>query len=77
MTTVSLHQITVENWKECAGLTLHENQRNFVPGNLYSIAEAQFYPEAPTRAIYNESDEMVGFLLYGRDVLSGKWKIFR
>lgn len=77
MAIVSLRQITVDNWKACAGLTLHESQRDFVPSNLYSIAEAQFYPEAQPRAIYNADDELVGFVLYGRDVFSGHWKIFR
>lgn len=77
MASVTLQPITIHNWKDCIALKLHESQFDFVPSNLYSIAEAQFYPEARSRAIYNEGDEMVGFLLYGRDVLSGKWKIFR
>jgi len=41
----------------------------FVPGNLYSIAEAQFYPEARPYAIYNEVSQMVGFILYGDKLL--------
>jgi hypothetical protein len=48
-----------------------------LPSNLYSIAEAQFYPQAVPLAIYNEQDQMVGFVMYGVDVKSGKWKIFR
>ena len=48
-----------------------------LPNNLYSIAEAQFYPQAVPLAIYNTQDQMVGFVMYGVDVESGKWKIFR
>jgi diamine N-acetyltransferase len=74
---VSLKPITVDNWKECVGLKVKDEQSNFVPSNLYSIAEAQFYPQAVPLAVYNEQEQMVGFVLYGVDVESEKWKIFR
>lgn len=77
MTHIQLAPIAVENWKEAIALKVAPDQQAFVPENLYSIAEAQFYPEARALAIYNESEQMVGFALYGRDVQSGKWKIFR
>ncbi len=77
MVDICLQPITVHNWKTCIGLTLTDHQMDFVPGNLYSIAEAQFYPDACPLAVYNESGVMVGFVLYGRDVETGKWKIFR
>ncbi len=74
---IHLKPITVNNWKECIDLSVADEQREFVPSNLYSIAEAQFYPEARPLAIYNDSNQMVGFILYGRDVSTQKWKIFR
>lgn len=74
---VSLKPITAENWQECIGLKVKDEQADFLPSNLYSIAEAQFYPQAAPLAIYGERDQMVGFVLYGVDVESGKWKIFR
>ncbi len=78
---VRFEPITVANWKACIALELDESQRDFVPSNLYSIAESQFYPEARPLAIFNANDEMigqmVGFVMYGRDGVSGKWKIFR
>lgn len=77
MNHVTLAPITVENWKEAIALKVAPTQQAFVPENLYSIAEAQFYPEASALAIYNEREQMVGFALYGRDVQRGKWKIFR
>ncbi len=74
---VTLRPITVKNWKECAQLTLDESQRELLPSNLYSIAEAQFYPEARSLAIYNDRCKMVGYVLFGRDSISGMWKVFR
>ena len=77
MTNVILKKITVENWQECVKLKVNDDQVVFVPSNLYSIAEAQFYPKAVPLAIYNDEEQMVGFILYGIDGASGKWKIFR
>lgn len=74
---IRLKPITVENWKAVTALELAPDQHDFVPSNLYSIAEAQFYPEARSRAVYNEADVLVGYALYGRDVFTGKWKVFR
>jgi diamine N-acetyltransferase len=77
MAKVSLKPVTVDNWKDCIKLQLDVNQEKFLPNNLYSIAEAQFYPEARSRAIYNESTQIVGYTLFGRDVITKKWKVFR
>ena len=74
---VSLKPITADNWQECIGLKVKTEQADFVPSNLYSIAEAQFYPQAVPLAIYSEQDQMMGFVMYGVDVGTGKWKIFR
>lgn len=77
MTVVQLRPITVDNWKACIALTVGPEQQVFVPSNLYSIAEAQFYPDAQPLAIYNVDGVLVGFVMYGRDVATGRWKIFR
>jgi diamine N-acetyltransferase len=74
---VRLSAITVDNWRECIELRVRDEQSELVPSNLYSIAEAQFYPDAVPLAIHNDEGQMVGFVLYGLDVISGKWKIFR
>jgi diamine N-acetyltransferase len=74
---VVLKPVTVDNWQECIGLKVKEKQAGFLPSNLYSIAEAQFYPQAVPLAVYSEQGRMVGFVLYGVDVETGKWKIFR
>ncbi len=75
-TSIHLQPITKSNWKECSSLSVADSQTEFVPPNLYSIAESQFYPDAVPLAIYDEN-QMVGFILYGRDEPTHKWKIFR
>jgi len=76
-TKVRLVPVTAKNWKECVSLELAPDQQHFVPSNLYSIAEAQFYVAARSQAIYNEGHQIVGYALFGKDVFTNKWKIFR
>jgi diamine N-acetyltransferase len=75
MKAIVLRPVTAANWQACAALTISPAQAGFVPSNLYSIAEAQFYPDACSRAIYAD-DTLVGYALYGRDD-TGEWRIFR
>jgi diamine N-acetyltransferase len=77
MVTVDLRPITADNWKTCIALTLAASQQHFVADNLYSIAEAQFYPSAKARALYTANDQMVGFVLYGLEVATQRQKVFR
>lgn len=74
---VYLEPITVSNWKACVSLKLASGQEGLLPSNLYSIAEAQFYQQAKSKAIYNEERQMVGYALFGHDIFTNKWKIFR
>ncbi len=74
---VHLEPVTADNWKACAALSVATGQEHFLPGNLYSIAESQFYEHSRSRAIYNEYDQLVGYALFGRDIFTDKWKIFR
>ncbi len=76
-TKIRLEPVTANNWKACIALELALDQEGFVPSNLYSIAESQFYPDARSTAIYNERDQLVGYVLWGRDIFANKWKIFR
>lgn len=77
MMNVSLHPITAQNWQECVTLSVAAEQAQFLPSNLYSLAEAQFYPAAQPLAIYNEMGAMIGFALYGKEYQTDLWKIFR
>jgi len=74
---VYLDPVTVNNWKACIALEVAPGQEKFLPGNLYSIAESQFYEHARSRAVYNEAHQLVGYALFGRDIFTTRWKIFR
>ncbi len=58
-------EVNKDNWQECIQLPTSEAHR-WVASNLYSIAEAQFYPKAHAYCIYAEG-QMVGFTMYGLD----------
>ncbi|WP_407658038.1 GNAT family N-acetyltransferase [Lederbergia citri] len=64
------------NWEIACELTVQENQCSFIASNLYSIAEAQFYPERCVKGIYS-NDKMVGFTMYGIDEDDGNFWIYR
>jgi diamine N-acetyltransferase len=55
-----------DNWQECIHLPISEDHKRYVAPNVYSIAEAQFYPGVVSACIY-AGDEMVGYTLYGRE----------
>lgn len=71
---VELRDVTGKNWRAVIGLKLHPEQEDLVASNLYSIAEAQFDPEARPRAVY-AGGRAVGFLMY--DVHQRKDKSWR
>jgi diamine N-acetyltransferase len=58
-------QVNKDNWQECIHLPISEDHKRYVAPNVYSIAEAQFYPGVVSACIYVD-DEMVGYTLYGR-----------
>lgn len=58
--------ITSDNWKECINLKLSDEEKDFIWPNVYSIAEAQFYPKAISKAIY-DGEQMVGYTMFGED----------
>jgi diamine N-acetyltransferase len=74
---VYLEPVTSSNWKACIALELAPEQAGLLPSNLYSIAEAQFYEQSKSKVIYNEAHHVVGYALFGRDIFTNKWKIFR
>lgn len=50
--TVTLEPITLRNFYRVVRLKVADDQQGFVAPNMFSIAEAQFYPGVQTRAIY-------------------------
>jgi diamine N-acetyltransferase len=73
---ITLRKIDHTNWLDCIALQVNEDQKSFVAPNVYSLAEASFYPTYVPLAIYLE-DKMVGFLLYGKDPDDGRYWIPR
>lgn len=62
---ITLQPITADNWLDFIALDVAADQRAFVAPNVFSIAQAQFYPTWTALAIY-QGDEPVGFLLMGK-----------
>ena len=73
---VELREITMDNFQECIGLTVAEDQRGFVASNMYSLAEAKADGVSVPLAIYS-FDVMVGFIMYWFDAESGTGYIDR
>lgn len=71
---VTLAPVTADNWQAVAALRLDPAQEDLVASNLYSIAEAQFDPDARPRAVY-AGKRLVGFLMY--DVQKTRATIYR
>jgi len=68
--TITLQNITRDNWRACIKLTTTEAQTHFVASNVASIAQAYVEPSFVPLAIYND-DTMVGFAMIGRDDETG------
>lgn len=64
---IRLVAVNKENWQECIQLPTSEEHARFVAPNVYSIAEAHFYPDTVTACCIYAGDDMVGFALYGPD----------
>ena len=74
--SVSLRQITPENFDECINLKVAAGQENFVAPNVKSIAQSKVYPTMNISAVY-DSDEMVGFVMFGFDPDDEKYYLVR
>lgn len=61
---VSLQPLTRFNWEAVANLQVAEEQAEYIPSNLYSIAQSRFEPIEPF-GIYAD-EEPVGFLAMGK-----------
>ncbi|MGW8389413.1 GNAT family N-acetyltransferase [Pseudoduganella sp. HUAS MS19] len=67
---IQLKAVTRQNFDDITDLRLLDHQRDYVASNAYSIAQASFYPEMQTRAVY-AGDLLVGFLMYVDMALEG------
>lgn len=77
---LTLRPVTRDNFETVAELELHPHQRAWLASNSYSIAQASFYPNFHTRAIYLR-DEVIGFMMFvaldGVDDEPGEYNIWR
>jgi diamine N-acetyltransferase len=60
---VRLADVTADNWQDVIGLELHDDQKDLVASNLYSLAQSKFDLLARPRAVY-AGPSLVGFLMY-------------
>jgi len=76
--TISLRDVTEENFEALMDMELPEHQRDLLHTNAYSIAQARFYDVFVPRAIYQD-ERPVGFALYNRadDGRPGCYGIYR
>jgi diamine N-acetyltransferase len=56
--------VTADNWEAVVELELCAGHEDLVTSNLYSVTEAQFYPDERPRAVYAGKHVVVGFLMY-------------
>ncbi len=65
--TITLREVSGDNWRRVARLKLAEGQEHFVAPNWYSMLEAIFSNgELHSRAIYHD-DMLIGYTMFGID----------
>ena len=64
--SISLKEITAENWLQALKLKVKDEQENFVASNAASIAQSKFHTFLECYGIYNE-ETMVGFAAFGKN----------
>ncbi|MBN2001805.1 MAG: GNAT family N-acetyltransferase [Anaerolineae bacterium] len=62
---IQLVAVNKDNWQACINLPTSADHAQFVAPNVYSIAEAQFYPGIVKACCIYADDVMVGFVMYG------------
>lgn len=82
VTTITLREITRDNWRECAKLKVAADQQRFVAPNSWSLLQYLYQDPTDTFVPFGiyDGDTMVGFIMYGMteygDGLTG-WEIWR
>ncbi len=57
---IKLIPLSRNNWDHAIALELADDQKDYLPNNLFSIAESKFEPSAELYGLYQEST-MIGF----------------
>jgi len=74
--TITLRPVDKDNFRQCIGLDVNPEQRDFVASNVVSIAESKVYPQMVPLAVYND-DELVGFVMHSRSQETLRYWIVR
>ncbi|WP_313799556.1 GNAT family N-acetyltransferase [Cytobacillus sp.] len=63
---MSLHirEVTADNWRLVAGLSVSEQQTQFIESNAYSLAESKFENKGISVGLY-DGEVLVGYAMYG------------
>ena len=61
--TVTLREVTGDNWRECVRIKVEPEQTQFVASNAFSLAQSKYEPECVPLAVYDD-EQMVGFVMY-------------
>jgi diamine N-acetyltransferase len=69
-------EVSRDNWEECIGLSVSDEQEDFVASNCESILLSKFEEDCYPLCIYND-DDMVGFLMYDIDPETKRWELSR
>jgi diamine N-acetyltransferase len=70
--TITLQNITEDNWIAAIRLKVRPDQTHFVASNAVSLAQSKFQPFWNTKGIY-DGDTMVGFTMYGLEESGEEW----
>ena len=73
---VRFADVTRDTWEECIGLSVSDEQEDFIASNCESILLSKFEENCYPLCIYND-DEMVGFLMYDIDPETKRWELSR
>ncbi|MBG9944437.1 GNAT family N-acetyltransferase [Brevibacillus formosus] len=69
--SLSIREITKENWRQIACLTVTKGQHAFIESNAFSIAQSGFEPEWVSCGLYDK-DIAVGYAMHGIEVENGR-----
>lgn len=63
---MSLHfcEVTTENWRAVAALSVSKEQQSFIESNAFSLAECLFEKNATSLALY-DGETLIGYAMYG------------
>ena len=74
---IALRRITKENYEECFALKVTDSQMDFVPSNVYSLAQAWIFIFTSFPFAIYDDNTMVGFIMLGYYEIKNYYTIWR